>query len=136
MLWTSIDNSDELSQFERSVFWEDATTQEVFIIGRNEPYFPEDISRSGYEHKNVHLLIDAEIENRGHIHIVLIDCESYTSGFIDNLSFNGFVDGLKRVEVGEHDHYIRMRCSRLIYRAVDISAHLDRRPYLAAELAP
>ncbi|GAA5496404.1 hypothetical protein Rhal01_02587 [Rubritalea halochordaticola] len=118
--WQSIDNTDDLLTLDRIVNWEDSSVLEVYALTRNENYFPSDVSRSGHTHKNVHLFVDADSPHGDYLHLVLIDCDWYSVSFIENPYFSGKVDSFKRVEVMDFNNSTVMRCSRLIYRFVDL----------------
>ena len=113
--WSIIDSQADLDRFNQSVCWEDTSTVEYYGTLRNEPHFPNEVSRSGFANKNVHLLCDT---SRGCVQMVFIDCDWLSSTFLEHPFFTGRVDSLKRVEVMESDGAMAMRCSRLIYRFV------------------
>jgi hypothetical protein len=116
MDWTSIDNQSDLDTFDASNCWEDSEVLEYYALVPNEAYFPEDVSRSGWTNKNIHILVQSDSSEGTHIEIVLIDCDHFDSAFIDSIHFSGRIDGLKRVEVYSGSGDLRMRCSRVIYR--------------------
>ena len=136
MPWKSIDNGDDLHWLDRAACWEDATTLEVYALGRNESYFPTDVSRSGYINKNLHLFFEIDSPHGDHLHLVLIDCDDYSVDFIENPFFTGRVDTLKRVEVTDYKEVTRMRCSRLIYQFLSLPDHPYGQLYLTEKFAP
>jgi len=135
-MWHSIDTNSCLSSFERSSCWgEDANTLEVVILERNEKYFPEDTSLSGYFHKNLHLLVEVDGSLGAYLHVVFIACEQFSSCFIDEPYFVGTVDSLKRVDVGHTNGRSDMRCARVIYRVVDESELPENGLFLASQIS-
>ncbi len=114
--WRRVDCQSDLDAFDSAVCWEDSETLEFYGSSRNERYFPEDISRSGYQHPNLHLWCRVDSPHGEFLHIVLVDCDRYCSGFISSPYFRGQVDSLRRIEVHDARGTIQMRCSRLIYR--------------------
>lgn len=135
MPWKSTDSDDDLHWLDRAVCWEDSTTVEVYALDRNDSYFPVDVSRSGYNNKNLHLFFEVDSPHGDHLHLVLIDCDHYSDSFIENPFFTGRVDTLKRVEVTDARGTTRMRCSRLIYRFLSLPGRRFDQLYLANELA-
>ena len=135
MQWKSVDNREDLRWLDRAASWEDSITLEVYTLGRSERYFPEDISRSGYEHKNLHLLLEVDSTHGDYMHLVLVDCDQYSCSFIESPFFGGRVDGLKRVEVTDYKGATHMRCSRIIYRFLELANYPLDGLYLASELS-
>lgn len=116
MNWISVDNINDLEALDRSNCWEDSAVVEFYALHSNESYFPDDISRSGYHHKNIHLLVEADSRQGSHLEIVLIHCDHYTSNCFENIHFAGSVDSLKRVEIRSYDDSVILKCARIIYR--------------------
>lgn len=126
MEWILINNQSDLDLLKNSYYWGDTETIEFFASKFNCSYFPDDISRSGYEKKNLHLLLEVSDTKRSHLEIVFIDCDNYNSDYIENISFSGKVDTLKRVEIIDYQDELVMRCSRLIYRELAIPDTIDK----------
>ena len=120
MTWISVDDKQDLDALDRSNCWEDSRTVEFYAQAGHEDYFPDDVSRSGYENKNIHILVETISAQLTHLEIVLVDCDHYDSGYLENMHFKGMVDSLKRVEIIRHDGSLEMRCSRLIYRRLNL----------------
>ena len=135
MPWKSTDSEDNFLWLDRAVCWEDSTTLEVYVLDRNELYFPDDISRSGYTNKNVHLFFEVVSPHGDHLHLVLIDCDHYSASFIENPIFTGRVDTPKRVEVTDAHGTTRMRRSRLICRFLSLPDRPFDQLFLIDELA-
>ena len=114
--WNSIDSQRDLEQFDRSACWDDSHTIEFYGLFRNESYFPKDVSRSGHDHPNLHLFCRVHSTKGACVHIVLIDCDMFSSVWISSPYFQGRVDSLLRIEVYDGNQSIQMRCSRLVYR--------------------
>jgi hypothetical protein len=116
MPWKTVDTQRDLDGIDRSVCWEDARTLEYFAKLSNEPYFPTDVSRSGYELMNVNVLCSVPGSPSPFIELVFIDSDRIALDALVNLSMHGRVDGLKRVELLGPGDSLKLRCSRLIYR--------------------
>jgi hypothetical protein len=115
MCWQSIGSQADLDALNRRVCWEDSESVEYYATPRNEPYFPSDISRSGYLHKNLHVLCRVCSQEAAFLEMVWIHCDSIAGHFLDHPHLSGRVDSLKRVEVMDAEKSTQMRCSRLIY---------------------
>jgi len=126
MNWIYVDNQDELNKLNTLNDWNEGTTIEFYSKPSNEIYFPDDVSRSGWTHNNIHLINNAYSSQFTHIEIVLISCDRCDSGYLNEPHFNGKVDGLRRVEIYNIHGELRMRCARLIYRTLNIEPHLPR----------
>jgi hypothetical protein len=119
MDWNAVDSQADLDALGTSVCWEDSESIEYYALTGNEPYYPSDVSRSGYRHKNVHVLCRICSPKAAYLELVFIDCDRFSSYFLDNPHIRGYVDSLKRVEILDHRNDFDMRCSRLIYRFLD-----------------
>jgi len=116
MDWKTVDSQDELDELDAKVCWEDSDTVEYYAKIPNEPYFPSDVSRSGYEHKNVHVLCRVDSQAGQYLEMVFIHCDWFCSSFAEKVSMKGRVDTLKRVDIQDRKKSTLMRCARLIYR--------------------
>ncbi len=116
MDWIIVNTNDDLKKLDESVCWEDSKSVEYHATIRNSDYFPNDISRSGYQNKNIFLLIDTCSAPEPFLEMVFIDCDHYSQGFLDHPFMLGRVDILKRVEIENEEGSMMMHCSRLIYR--------------------
>jgi hypothetical protein len=105
-----------LNQLDRQVCWEDSETVEYYAKISNEDYFPFNISRSGYVNKNIHILCQSDSSKGPYLEMVLIDCDHFSASFAENITMNGRVDALKRIEIYDYNETLQMRCSRMIYR--------------------
>lgn len=130
MNWKHVDTQSDLDHLDSSNCWEDSEVTEYIAVLTNENYFPDDVSRSGWHNKNLHILVDADSANGSHIEIVLIDCDHFSHGYLENIHFQGKVDGLKRVEIFDYKRDLRMRCSRVIYRWVELTLPLNKSYFL------
>ena len=133
MNWKHIDTQKNLDDFDSSNCWDDSEVVEFIGLIGNEDYFPDDVSRSGYQNKNVHLLVEACSENGSHLEIVLIDCDHFSSDYFSVIHFQGKVCGLKRVEVFDYQDNLRMRCSRIIYRWLEREPKYDKSYFLCRD---
>ena len=118
MTWRSIDSQSDLDAFNQQVYWDDSETLEYHATPENEPYFPADVSRSGFVHKNVRILCRINAGEVQNLEMVWIHCDSFTSRFLEHPFMSGRVDSLKRVEILDSKKSTQMRCARLIYRFV------------------
>ena len=75
MHWNVIDSQSDLNALDKSVCWEDSSSIEYYAITGNEPFFPSDVSRSGYIHKNVHILCGICSSKAAYLEMVWIDCD-------------------------------------------------------------
>jgi hypothetical protein len=116
MSWRSIESQADLDALNQRICWEDSETVEYYATPRNEPYFPSDISRSGYPCKNVHVLCRICSREAAFLEMVWIHCDWVATNFLDRPHLFGRLDSLKRVEIMDVKRETRMRCSRLIYR--------------------
>ena len=120
MDWNVVDSQADLDKLDESVYWDDSESVEYYALTGNEPFFPSDVCRSGYVHKNVHVL--CRICSRTgayYLELVCIDSDHFSSFFLDHPHMHGHVDSLKRVDILDHRNDIAMRCSRVIYRFLD-----------------
>ena len=118
MSWRAIETQTDLDSLDKRVCWEDSETVEYYATARNDDYFPSDVSRSGYSHKNVHILCRVCSSEAAYLEMVWIHCDWFTSPFLDHPHMAGRVDSLKRVEILDAHRSTQMRCARVIYRFV------------------
>lgn len=52
--------------------------------------------------------------------VVIVDCDEIGRGLFAAFTLNGRVDILKRVEIWDSSGQRRFRCSRLMYRFIDV----------------
>jgi hypothetical protein len=116
MHWKTVDTQRDLDELDRTVCWEDSQTLEYYAKYSNEPYFPSDVSRSGYENMNVHVLCRTLCKPAPFLEIALIDCDRMAASALERLTMRGRVDQLKRVELLGSGDSLNLRCSRLMYR--------------------
>lgn len=133
--WCSVDTQADLDALDSSSCWPDSRCLEFYGLSQSERYFPGDISRSGYEHPNVHLFVELSGSRHTHMHVVCIDCDWYQTAFLSQPDFRGRVDTLRRVEVTDSYGSTRMRCSRLVYQFLDLTDY-PQSPFLAELLHP
>ena len=115
MFWHAIETQADLDSLDKRVCWEDSDTVEYYATTRNEDYFPSDVSRSGYIHKNVHVLCRICSPEAAYLAMVWIHCDWFTGRFLDHPHMSGRVDSLKRVEILDVKRSTQMRCSRVIW---------------------
>ena len=119
MDWNAVNSQADLDALNKSVCWEDSRSIEYYALTADEPFFPSDVSRSGYVHKNIHVLCEICSSRAAYIEMVWIDCDHTSSSFLDYPHMNGCVDSLKRITIIDVRNDMKMRCSRLIYRFLD-----------------
>ncbi len=62
--WKVVESQSDLDLLNSSFEWEeDIRTLEFFGLLKNELYFPEEISRSGYLQPNIHMLVEVAATN-------------------------------------------------------------------------
>jgi hypothetical protein len=135
MNWSIIDKQDHLNDLDRMVCWEDSRVIELYALNHIETYFPNDISRSGYSNKDVHVFCEVCSSVSPYLYMVWIHCDCYDSNFVENLHMAGSVDSLKRGEILDSNGSVQMRCARLIYRFVSETEVNRDQPHLAKYLA-
>lgn len=74
------------------------------------------MSRSGYERKDVHVLLEACSTAAPFLELVFIHCDWIGENAFERLCLQSHVDTLRRVELCAHDGAILVRCARLVYR--------------------
>jgi hypothetical protein len=114
--WNAIDTQAELDALHGSVCWEDSQVLEVYAGRELLPGLPADISRSGYDHLNVYLLIAASGPQPGFLELAFVQCDRIGADAFQRLHLHGRIDSLKRVEVISGDGSTLLRCARLAYR--------------------
>ena len=119
MDWIAVDSQADLDKLDKSVCWRDCSSIEYYALTACEPYYPSDVSRSCYVHKNIHVLCRICSPVVAYLELVLIYCDFCSPFFLDGPHMQGHVDSLKRIEILDHRNDIAMRCSRLIYRFLD-----------------
>lgn len=116
MSWNSIDCQAALDELDRAVCWEDSRVLEYLASPAPRPYYPTDVSRSGYERKDLHVLLDVCSSISPFLELVFIHCSSIGANAFEGLCLQGHVDTLRRVELRTDDGVTLVRCARLIYR--------------------
>lgn len=116
MEWLSIESQADLDKLEHSVCWEDSNALEYYASPANRPYFPSDIAKSGWVHKNLHVLVEACSSQSPFLELVFIDCDHIGSNALEAPHLGGRVDQLKCVEIYNAADSMILRCSRLIFR--------------------
>jgi hypothetical protein len=128
--WQLIDDQAGLDSLDGSVNWHDA--EPVAFVGDTVPsnaLFPAEVARSGFLNANVRVLFFVADRRGSHLEIVFVDCDEIGSYLFRGLSLSGHVDSLKRVDVVASDGERRLRCSRLMYRFIDVDQTEARRFY-------
>ena len=116
MSWKAIDCQADLNELDRAVCWEDSRVLEYWASPASRPYYPTDVSRSGYERKDVHVLLAACSSISPFLELVFIHCDWVGANALEHLCLQGHVDALRWVELRTHDGAILIRCARLTYR--------------------
>jgi hypothetical protein len=129
--WTNVDSQYDLNSLRDAYAWDETELVEFYGCLTNEPYFPEDISRTGSTNVNVHVLIEIarhKESDADFVELVLIGCDMLDLTFMQCPRFEGRVDSLKRVSIDEGGG-ADMRCARLIYRLIHDRAREEVRPH-------
>lgn len=134
MPWNIIETQADLDSLNKRVCWEDSETVEYYATARNEDYFPSDVSRSGYSHKNVHVLCRVCSREAAYLEMVWIHCDWSSGPFLDQPYMSGRVDSLKRVEILDAKRSTQMRCSRVIYQFVAEADVTEGSYYVQSEI--
>lgn len=120
--WICIENQNDLDSLNSNYEWHEEVEFVEFVgLLKNESYFPIEISRSGRNHPNIHIILEISASENHQctlLEFVLIACESFDNSFLEQPHFSGKVDSLKRVIVEDQHHQTRMSCARLMYRTV------------------
>jgi hypothetical protein len=115
--WQAIDTQEQLDELDRLVCWEDSELLEFHGGHTLRPYFPSDVSRSGYDRPDVHIVIAAPCGQKTDIlELCLIHCDRLGEDAFERLHLRGRVDSLRRVEIASEDGTTLFRCARLIFR--------------------
>lgn len=128
--WQLIEDQTGLDSLDGSVNWSDA--EPVAFVADTQPenpLFPPDVARSGYLHANIRLLLYVATSRGSHLELVLVDCDKIDSHVFRRLTLRGRVDSLKRVEVESSVGERELRCSRLMYRFIDVDQNEARQFY-------
>jgi hypothetical protein len=116
MKWHTIDSQQDLETFEKSVCWEDSEVLAYFASNEDQPYFPPDVSRSGYARKNLHIACASDSSAGPFLEMVFIHVDSIIGDFLERPVLGGRVDSLRRVELRDSGGRVLLRCGRLLYR--------------------
>ena len=119
MQWIGVDTQAELDALDTSVCWEDARVLEYYTTPALYPGMPDDVSRSGYDHPNVYVLVDAGGPTPRFLELALLHCDRIGADAFNRLHLSGRIDALKRLEVVSGDGTTLLRCARLAYRRLD-----------------
>lgn len=115
MDWIAVDTQDDLATLEEAVCWEDSEVIEYHGGRFNQPHFPNDVSRSGYSHPDIHVLMSADAR-APYLELAFIHCDHLCADVWQGFYVAGRVDSLKRVELTSPSGDLRLRCARLVYR--------------------
>lgn len=133
MKWKEINTQQDLDELNASVCWDDSETIEYYATLVNADFFPSEVSRSGYDKKNVHILCRVDSKCGPYLEMVWIHADSFNSYFLDSPHLRGKVDSLKRIEIECPHDGTEMRCGRLIYRFLN-EAEVEREYHIVKKL--
>ena len=117
--WRPIDTQAQLDALDAAVCWEDSRVLEYYGSAAVEPHYPSDVCRTGHEHKDIHVLIEASSAQGAFLELVFIHCDWVGANVLDHPSLLGRVDVLKRVTLQTEEGEITLRCARVIHRWLD-----------------
>jgi hypothetical protein len=128
--WSSVDTQSDLDRLVESAYWDDAEVV-AFVGNTDEPqaFFPTDVSRSGHRNWNIRVLVQFVPADGKHLEVVFVDCDEFSSALLRNFSLRGRVDSFERVEVSDRNSQRTLRCSRVIYRFLQIDQLVARNYY-------
>ena len=122
MSWRTIDTQSELDALDARVCWEDASILEYHAGRGPRAHYPREVSRSGYEHLDIHVLVRTDAGR--FLELGLIHCERLGPSGFERLHLGGTVDSLKRVAILSMDGSVLLFAGRVLYRWLD-SAPVD-----------
>jgi hypothetical protein len=114
--WKSIDTREDLAVLDRLVVADDSRVLELYASQLNEPFFPADVCRDGYQHLNWRLVMQGFTADAAFVEVVFIACDMLIWSWMQGPHFDGRVDSLRRVELYGPSKAMHVRCARLIYR--------------------
>lgn len=130
MKWRTIDSQQDLESFDKSVCWEDSGVLSYFASEEEQPYYPSDVSRSGFVRKNLHIVCASDSSAGPFLEMVFIHVDSIAGDFLERPALGGRVDSLRRVELRDFGGRVMLRCGRLLYR------FLPTRPQICLSVIP
>jgi hypothetical protein len=114
--WKSVDSQQDLEELDHYLWDHDKETVEFYGKLGQEKYFPADVSRRGYNDKNLHVLVKVGVPApQPYLELVFIAYEYIGRDFIDKVHARGKIDSLKRITIEDDG----VKCGRLIYRWVN-----------------
>jgi hypothetical protein len=128
--WLTIDDQSALDSLYASMAWSDGCV--VAFVGATQveaPFIPADVSRSGHVNWDLRLLLYIPSARGSHLELLLVDCDSFSADLFRGFSLRGRVDSLKRVDVTDRQGQRVLRCSRLLYRFLDLDQQAARTHY-------
>jgi hypothetical protein len=134
--WQLIEDQAGLDSLDGTVNWDDADP--VAFVGDTVPsnvLFPVDVARSGHLNANIRVLFFVADRRGSHLELVFVDCDEIGPHLFRGLTLTGHVDSLKRVDVAGSGGERILRCSRLMYRFIDVD-QTEARQFYGFERAP
>jgi hypothetical protein len=128
--WRLIDSQADLVSLDDCINWDDA--EAVALVGQRDvgnSLLPLDVARSGYINWNLRVLFFVAHGSGSHLELMLVDCDETGPGLFAGFTLNGRVDKLKRVEILNPSGQRQLRCSRLMYRFIELDHEQGRRFY-------
>lgn len=115
MTWTPIDTQEDLDALERAICWEDSRVVEYHAGSFQRAYFPHDVSRTGHDHPDIHVLLETDADFP-FAELVFVHCDHIGANAFRNFYVRGRVRSLKRVELSSLDGDIWFSCARMMWR--------------------
>jgi hypothetical protein len=116
MNWQPIDTQQQLDALNKAVCWEDSTVVECHGGRGLRRHYPPDVSRSGYERLDLHVLLRTPGGQQPFLELALVHCDRLAADIFDRLHMTGTIDSLKRVEIVSGNRAMLLRAARVIYR--------------------
>ncbi|MBS2026460.1 MAG: hypothetical protein JST54_01030 [Deltaproteobacteria bacterium] len=114
--WTPVNSQSDLEALDRAICWEDSNVLEAYTTHAVAPGLPTDVSRSGYGHGNLYVLMNETCNKRGVVELAFLEVNQLGANALTHLHLRGRIDSLKRVEVLTCRGEFLLPCARVAFR--------------------